>query len=99
MDKNFNKTGITETLTRDFKNSLSQKKKVFSNEFKSDVVQEVLNGADRKETASKYGISTSTLQRWIRESEAVPEDDNQEIQKLLMENERLKRIILMLLDI
>lgn len=99
MDKNFNKTGITETLIRDFKNPLSQKKKVFSNEFKADVVQKVLNGADRKETASKYGISTSTLQRWIRESETPSDEDNQEMKKLLMENERLKRIILMLLDI
>lgn len=106
MDKNFEKTGITEKFKRDIQQQKTSKRNTYSDNFKVQVIQEYLNGTSRKEILSKYDISSSTLYKWIQSIKAVPEDtdnaDNTEddpMQKLLLENEMLKKVILMLLDI
>ena len=103
MDKNFEKTGITEKFKRDIQQQKTSKRNTYSDNFKVQVIQEYLNGTARKEILSKYNISSSTLYKWIQSIKTIPEDtDNAEddpMQKLLLENEMLKKVILMLLDI
>lgn len=104
MDKNFEKTGITEFFKKEFKNIPDKKvtkKKIYSDEFKTAVIQEYLNGVSRKDILSKYDISSSALYKWIssiKPSACEEESEEDTMQKLLRENEMLKKVILMLLD-
>ncbi len=100
MDKNFEKTGITEKFKRDTQQQKSSKRNTYSDNFKVRVIQEYLNGTSRKEILSKYDISSSTLYKWIQSIKTIPDNaEDDPMQKLLLENEMLKKVILMLLDI
>ncbi len=117
MTSKTDRTGITEIATRDFKNTYGltspanqSSRKTFSDSFKMTVIQDYLNGLERKEILTKYDLSPSTFHSWIRAYTAEQKEstslqyDNEEhtdsfLQKVLIENETLKKIILMLLDI
>ena len=40
-------------------------KELFTEEYKTKAVQYALEGHTRKETAEKFGISLTTLEKWI----------------------------------
>jgi transposase len=88
-----------------------RERRVFTDEFKNQMVQLYLNGKPRAEIIKEYDLTPSSLDRWVRQhqsSGSFKEKDNRsdaeneliqlrkENQKLKMENDILKQAALIL---
>ena len=88
-----------------------RERRIFTDEFKNQVVQLYLNGKPRHEIIKEYELSASAFDRWVKQhqnSGSFKEKDNRsdeeneliklrkEVQQLKMENDILKQAALII---
>ena len=78
---------------------MSRTRRVFSREFKAQVVEDVLSGESQIKAARQHGVSVNTVNLWVKAyrtgrlgGEATGADARQ-LAQLLAENRELKQII------
>jgi transposase len=90
---------------------MTKSRRTFTPEFKAQMVKLYENGKPRKDIISEYGLTPSTLDKWVKQSQlsgSFKEKDNRtpeeaeliklrkENQRLLMENDILKQAALII---
>ena len=70
------------------------KRKTYTNEFKTMIVELVLSGKEVKEVSSKYSLSESTIHTWVKKKAPIEIEGKttnlEEINKMKKENAKLK---------
>ena len=70
------------------------KRKTYTNEFKTMIVELVLSGKEVKEVSSEYSLSESTIRTWVKKKAPIEVEGKttnlEEINKIKKENARLK---------
>lgn len=70
------------------------KRKTYTNEFKSMIVELVLSGKEVKEVSSEYSLSESTIRTWVKKKSPIEIEGKttnlEEVNKMKKENARLK---------
>ena len=70
------------------------KRKTFTDEFKTMIVELVLSGEEVKDVASEYSLSESTIRTWVKKKAPIEVEGNttnlEEINRMRKENARLK---------
>lgn len=70
------------------------KRKTYTNEFKTMIVELVLSGKEVKEVSSEYSLSESTIRTWVKKKAPIEVEGKttnlEEINKMKKENARLK---------
>ena len=70
------------------------KRKAFTNEFKTMIVELVLSGEEVKDVASEYSLSESTIRTWVKKKAPIEVQGTttnlEEINRMRKENARLK---------
>lgn len=70
------------------------KRKTFTNEFKTMIVELVLSGEEVKDVASEYSLSESTIRTWVKKKAPIEVQGTttnlEEINRMRKENARLK---------
>ena len=70
------------------------KRKTYTNEFKTMIVELVLSGKEVKEVSSEYSLSESTIRTWVKKKAPIEIEGKttnlEEINKMKKENAKLK---------
>ena len=70
------------------------KRKTYTNEFKTMIVELVLSGKEVKELSSEYSLSESTIRTWVKKKAPIEIEGKttnlEEINKMKKENAKLK---------
>lgn len=70
------------------------KRKTYTNEFKTMIVELVLSGKEVKDVASEYSLSGSTIRTWVKKKTPIDVEGDttnlEEINRMRKENARLK---------
>lgn len=70
------------------------KRKTYTNEFKTMIVELVLSGKEVKEVSNEYSLSESTIRTWVKKKAPIEVEGKttnlEEINKMKKENARLK---------
>ena len=70
------------------------KRKTYTNEFKTMIVELVLSGKKVKEVSSEYSLSESTIRTWVKKKAPIEIEGKttnlEEINKMKKENAKLK---------
>ena len=70
------------------------KRKTYTNEFKTMIVELVLSGKEVKEVSSEYSLSESTIRTWVKKKAPIEIEGKttnlEEINRMRKENARLK---------
>lgn len=74
--------------------SKMSKRKTYTNEFKTMIVELVLSGKEVKEVSSEYSLSESTIRTWVKKKAPIEIEGKttnlEEINKMKKENAKLK---------
>lgn len=88
-----------------------RERRVFSDEFKKQMIQLHLNGKSRKDILAEYDLNGSTFDTWLKQNQGsgsfkamdnrTPEEEEliklrKELQQLKMENDNLKQAALIM---
>ena len=70
------------------------KRKTYTNEFKTMIVELALSGKEVKEVSSEYSLSESTIRTWVKKKAPIEIEGKttnlEEINKMKKENAKLK---------
>lgn len=74
---------------------MSRKRRLFSSEFKQQVVQAVLSGSSQAAVARRYELSANTVLLWVKAYRGgrLGGEATADVQQLLAENRELKQLL------